>query len=237
MRKSLVLVVAVLFAGIACAPQASNGGAPAADQAATPPGPPPPIDLGPVQVGTAPDNPYSAEQIERGRSLVTFGSCNDCHTPWIADPTTGLPAPDMSRMLSGHPHNVPGPHAKPEQGDSAVFGPTFTSFALPFGTVYSLNLTPDIETGTGSWTEEMFLSIFRKARHLGGDGRTILPPMPWPSVASLSDEDLVSIFAYLRSIPPVVNAVPTSEIPQPVLDALAKSNDAVLAQMRAAAMQ
>ena len=112
-----------------------------------------------------------------------------------------------------------------------MIGPTFTSFKLPFGTVYALNLTPDIDTGTGTWTEEMVLGIFRKARHLGGDGRVVLPPMPWWTVASLSDEDIVSIFAYLRSIPPIVNAVPSSEIPPPVLEALAGVADGMLAQM------
>jgi hypothetical protein len=44
--------------------------------------------------------------------------------------------------------------------------------------------------------------MFRKAKHLGGGGRPVLPPMPWMAVASLPDEDIVAIFAYLRSIPP-----------------------------------
>ena len=57
--------------------------------------------------------------------------------------------------------------------------------------------------------------------------------MPWPAVASLTEDDLVAVFAYLRSIPPVVNAVPSSEIPPPVLEALAQMNDAILKQMQA----
>lgn len=44
-----------------------------------------------------------ATQIERGRLLVTIGGCNDCHTPLKFDANVGMPIPDMSRMLSGHP--------------------------------------------------------------------------------------------------------------------------------------
>ena len=46
---------------------------------------------------------YSAAQVERGKFLVSIGGCNDCHTPWKFDAELGAAAPDMSRMLSGHP--------------------------------------------------------------------------------------------------------------------------------------
>src|SRR5688572_14958854 len=45
-----------------------------------------------------------AAMVERGKYLVTIGGCNDCHTPWTMTPQG--PAPDMSRMLSGHPADV-----------------------------------------------------------------------------------------------------------------------------------
>ena len=41
-----------------------------------------------------------------------------------------------------------------------------------------------------------------------GVSRPILPPMPWTAFRNLSDEDLKSIYAYLRTIPPVHNRVP-----------------------------
>src|SRR5215212_12219071 len=47
-----------------------------------------------------------AEQVARGKYLVTIGGCNDCHTPWIIQPD-GKPGPDMSRALSGHPMQFP----------------------------------------------------------------------------------------------------------------------------------
>src|SRR5215216_1773531 len=47
-----------------------------------------------------------AQQIARGKYLVTIGGCHDCHTPWILQPD-GKPGPDMSRALSGHPMQFP----------------------------------------------------------------------------------------------------------------------------------
>ena len=174
---------------------------------------------------------YTAEQVARGKKLVGFGACNDCHTPWKLDPEVGLPIPDMSRMLSGHPEGAPEPQGALGEGDLALIGPTFTSFRLPFGVVRAPNLTPDDETGTGLWTEDMFLGVFRKARHLGGNGRPVLPPMPWPMTASLPDEDIIAIYAYLRTIPPIRNHVQIAQPPAEVQAAIAKSNDVLLARV------
>ncbi|HEY0875391.1 MAG TPA: hypothetical protein VGD94_18085, partial [Vicinamibacterales bacterium] len=84
---------------------------------------------------------------------------------------------------------------------------TNTAFAGPWGVSFTANLTPDKDTGLGSWTEEMFLMALRSGRH-EGKGRPILPPMPWRFVGSLSDEDLKAVFAYLQSLPPIRNRVP-----------------------------
>lgn len=195
-------------------PEPAQEAEPAAPVAQAPAAAPEPLVLDPVQAGTAPENPYSQEQIDRGEYLVLIGGCNDCHTPWVFDPELGIPTIDMSRMLSGHPQGAPDPAASPGPGDIGVIGPTFTSFAVPFGVMYSMNLTPDIETGTGTWTEEMFLGIFRKGRHLGGDGRGVLPPMPWWWFRNMPDEDLIAVFAYLRSIPPIYNPVPDQKVPE-----------------------
>ncbi len=175
---------------------------------------------------------YSTAQVKRGKQLVTVGGCNDCHTPWKFDAELGMPIPDMSRMLSGHPEGAPLPQGTPGPQDIGLIGPTFTSFRLPFGVVLTPNLTPDQDTGTGTWTERMFLDIFRKGKHLGGDGRPVLPPMPWNAVASLPDEDIVAIFAYLRSIPPIRNHVEVAQPPAEVQAAVDKANRRVLDQLR-----
>ena len=80
------------------------------------------------------------------------------------------------------------------------------------------NLTPDQNTGLGFWTEEMFIKAIRTGRHMGVS-REILPPMPWTAFRNASDEDLKSIYAYLRTLKPIVNHVPDAQVaPAPVAD-------------------
>ena len=176
-----------------------------------------------------------AAQIERGRLLVSIGGCNDCHTPMKFDPEIGMPVPDMSRMLSGHPEGAPDPAGAPAGHDMGVIGATMTSFKLPFGTVYAANLTPEKDTGLGAWTEDMFVRAVRTGRHMGGNGRPILPPMPWPNVGQQSDDDIKAIFAYLRSIPAVRNDVPAPKVPDAVMDGIAASYEKMMKKMRAEA--
>ena len=158
--------------------------------------------------------------------------CNECHTPTVFDPELKIPVKDMSRMLSGHPEGAPDPEGKSVGHDMAVIGPTFTSFNLPFGTVYTANLTPDKETGLGNWTEKNFVGTFRIGRHLGlEDGIPLLPPMPWEYVANLNDADLKAIFAYLQSIPAIKNQVPSPKVPQEVIQGMSETLDKVMAKM------
>ena len=66
----------------------------------------------------------------------------------------------------------------------------------------------DPETGRlNDFTEEQFLQTLRTGRHQGR-GRQILPPMPWPFIGKMTDDDLKAIFAYLRQVQPVKNKVP-----------------------------
>ena len=144
--------------------------------------------------------------IQRGEYLVKIMGCNDCHTPWKMGPEG--PEPDMSRFLSGHPEQI-GP--LPNRTAAApflwsAFG-TNTAFSGPWGVSYTFNLTPEPNTGLGIWTEEMFVRAIRTGRHMGVS-RPINPPMPWPAYRNASDEDLKAVYAYLRTIKPVVNHVP-----------------------------
>jgi hypothetical protein len=147
-----------------------------------------------------------AGRIERGKHLVHMIGCSDCHTPFKMGPKG--PEPDMDRFLSGHPEQI-GPLQAPAptgQWISSTFA-TNTAFSGPWGISYTANLTPDQNTGLGIWTEDMFMKAIRTGRHMGVS-REILPPMPWPSFRNATDEDLKSIYAYLRSIKPIVNHVP-----------------------------
>ena len=144
-----------------------------------------------------------APSVERGHYLVAAMGCHDCHTPWKVGPNG--PGPDMTMMLSGHPAGVVMLEPKLHPGQWAG-APTNTAFQGPWGTSFTANLTPHA-TGLASWTEEMFVRAIREGRHMG-QARPILPPMPWPMIRNLNDVDLKSIFAYLRTIPPIENRVP-----------------------------
>ena len=148
-----------------------------------------------------------AARVERGAYLVRTMGCNDCHTPWKMGPNG--PEQDMSRALTGHPQDLvlPPPPALPPGPWNAVSAATNTAFAGPWGISFTMNLTPDPDTGLGNWTEEMFIQTMKTGRH-EGKGRLLKPPMPWFVVGALNDEDIKSLWAYLRSLKPVHNRVP-----------------------------
>ncbi len=150
--------------------------------------------------------------VERGAYLVTIMGCNDCHSPKVMDPVLG-PVPDTTRLLSGQPQDAPYPTWSPEdlakRNMMAATNMHLSAWAGPWGVSFTANLTPDKETGLGEWTEEAFLQAIRTGKHQGQpNGRQILPPMPWPMIREASDTDLKSVWAYLRSLPPVKNQVP-----------------------------
>src|SRR3569623_1058027 len=128
-----------------------------------------------------------AARVARGQMLVSSGGGNDCHTPMKFDPEVGMPVHDMTRLLSGHPQGGPEPASALSGHDNGVLGPSFTSLRLPLGVVYASNLTPDPDTGLGAWTEDMSLRAVRTGRHMGGNGRPILPPLPRPDQAQQTD--------------------------------------------------
>lgn len=146
---------------------------------------------------------------ERGRYLATVGGCADCHSPKTMTPQG--PVPDESRALSGHPAteklaSVPAGLPAPG-GWSFLSNDGFTAYVGPWGTSFARNLTPDVATGLGSWTEDMFIDTIRDGKHQGA-GRPLLPPMPWPMYRNMTDDDLKAVFAYLRTLPPINNPVP-----------------------------
>ena len=146
------------------------------------------------------------ERLKRGEYLVRTSGCGDCHTPWKMGPNG--PEQDSTRMLSGHPMDLVMPASPSPLGPWAIsVSGTFTAWSGPWGVSYSKNITPDEETGIGNWTEENFVSTIRTGREMG-KGRAILPPMPIPVYNNMTDEDLKSIYAYLRSIPALKNKVP-----------------------------
>jgi cytochrome c553 len=152
--------------------------------------------------------------VERGKYLVNLGGCNHCHSPKLM--TEKGPQVDPAKTLSGHPAAmVPGAAPAGLAPDKWFIATTgdLTAWTGPWGTSYAANLTPDKATGLGSWTEAMFLKALRTGKHMG-EGRMILPPMPFEDIAKLNDADLKAIFAYLQSLPAVENAVPDPIAPK-----------------------
>jgi hypothetical protein len=148
-------------------------------------------------------------QIARGKYLVSICACNDCHTPKIF--TKEGPIPDTTRLLSGHAANdtlpaIPAGVLGPDKWGALTNG-HLTGWAGPWGKSFTRNLTPDTATGIGSWTEAIFVKAIRTGKDMG-EGRPILPPMPWDMYRNMTDADLKAVFAYLKSLPPIDNAVP-----------------------------
>jgi mono/diheme cytochrome c family protein len=116
-------------------------------------------------------------QIARGRYLVIIAGCSDCHTPGAL-----IGAPDMKRYLGG----------------------SDVGFSIPGqGVFVGENLTPDKETGVGSWTSEQIIAAIRTGKR--PDGVELSPVMPYSAFSRLSDEDAQAIAAFLKSLPAVSN--------------------------------
>lgn len=151
---------------------------------------------------------YTKAQIEKGKYLVGILGCADCHAPKKMTPQGPIPDPELG--LSGHPSKIPmGKVVKEALTDWVLFHPMNTIAVGPWGASFTANLTPDEATGIGSWTEEQFIIALTEGKSKGiRTARPLLPPMPWPNYAPMKRDDIVAIFAYLKSCKPVNNAVP-----------------------------
>jgi mono/diheme cytochrome c family protein len=119
-------------------------------------------------------------QIKRGKYLVTFGGCNDCHTPGYF-----FGKPDTARFLGG----------------------SEVGFAIPeLGVFHGPNLTPDPDTGLGKWSADEIVAAITTGRR--PDSRVLAPIMPWHAFAKLTRQDAYAIAAFLKKLPPVRNKVP-----------------------------
>lgn len=83
----------------------------------------------------------------------------------------------------------------------------------PFGTVYSTNITPDVETGIGNWSFAAFERAMREGIHR--DGRHLYPAFPYTAFAKVSDADMQALYAYLMAAEPVVSRPPETKLAFP----------------------
>jgi mono/diheme cytochrome c family protein len=127
--------------------------------------------------------PDPADRVKHGEYLVTIAVCGACHT----------------KMDKG----------KPIQGMEFAGG---EEFRLAGYLVRSANITPDEETGIGKWSEDRFLAKFKGHANMTPDkapahNQTNFTLMPWMEFAKMTDDDLKSIYAYLRTLKPIHNSV------------------------------
>ncbi len=163
-----------------------------------------------VSQGSDPTNgtvPLLEDVQERGRYLVTILGCGDCHSPKVMGAHGPEPAP--GKLFSGHPAGTQLPPVdKNATSGWVLFSMDQTATVGPWGTSFAGNITSD-QTGIGAWSEEQFSNAVRKGWFKGIEGgRRLLPPMPWPAYAAMSDEDLHAIYTYLVSTEAVENVVP-----------------------------
>jgi mono/diheme cytochrome c family protein len=87
------------------------------------------------------------------------------------------------------------------------------AFVLPFGVLYSTNITPDADTGIGRYTDANFLQALH--RGVRADGAPLYPAMPYPSYTYMTDADALAIKAYLFSVNPIKARVPSNHLAFP----------------------
>ena len=148
----------------------------------------------------------SNAQVERGAYLVRITGCHDCHSPKVQGMT-----PDLTRALSGRPQTTMLPTAAGNEVHASL---DLTAWQGPWGYSVAPNLTPDQATGIGGrYNEANFITTMRTGKK--PNGTQIMPPMPSDVYQNMTDDDLKAIFAYLRTLKPIRNAV-LAGLPPPV---------------------
>lgn len=134
------------------------------------------------------------QHLARGKYLVELAHCFDCHSE----------------------RDSKGNHVRGMEGAGRVLPAYETNIPLPYFLVCP-NITPDRETGAGSWNDAQLARAIREG--IGHDGRVLDKTMPYWNFRYLTDEDLGSIIVFLRSIPPVRHPLPKRDLPStPVID-------------------
>jgi cytochrome c553 len=133
------------------------------------------------------------ERLARGKYLVEhLSECMSCHSDHDYD-KFGAPVKAGSAGAGGFPFDQ--------------------KLGVP-GVVCAQNLTPDEETGKGRWSDGDLMRAIREG--VSRDGHALFPMMQYRYFRSMSDEDVRSVVAYLRTLPPVRNAIPPTKLDFPV---------------------
>lgn len=147
------------------------------------------IDSPPPVAGSY--HPNDRGKIDRGANMIELLGCGSCHTDGAFDGK-----PDMERALAGSNTGI------------AFTNPLGEKYP---GIVYPSNITPDEETGIGSWSDQQITDAIRSG--IGRHGNRRIATMPWQGYARMTDDDAAAMVAYLRSIEPIRNRVPKEVAP------------------------
>ena len=134
---------------------------------------------------------YPAAQVNRGKYLAELLACGTCHTDGAL-----IGEPDLAHQLAGSRVGI--------------------AYTNPFtdkhpGILYPSNLTPDVETGIGSWSDTDIIRFLRTGVDVRG--KRHIPVMPWPAYKRLTDEDAQAMVAFLKSLQPVFHQTPDTVLP------------------------
>ena len=143
--------------------------------------------------GTTGDSDSTKAVVARGEYLAhSVAGCMDCHSKRDFTKYSGPVVPGT------------------EGGGGFVFD---QKLGLP-GVLYGRNITPDNETGIGSWTDDDILKAITQGISKNGD--TLFPLMPYPQFNRMAKDDLVAIIAYLRTLKPISNKIPARQLMMPI---------------------
>lgn len=138
---------------------------------------------GPAGAGSSSDPTATTGAPARGRAVFEAAGGCTCHTDYSGE------------------------------GDEAPWLAGGRALETPFGTYYSSNITPDVETGLGAMDENEFLRAMQQG--LAPDGSNYFPVFPYTSFTRMRDDDLRDLYAYLRSVPPVRRENRPPDVPPP----------------------
>ena len=150
-------------------------------------------------VSPQPAAAQASSEVERGAYLVSIAGCPVCHSPFKPEYS------DLSKLSLDQIKVLAYDEDRASDTSRLMAGGRVFDLG-PAGFVISANLTPDVETGIGGWTDDQVKIAIRTG--LTPEGRVLFPLMPYASFNNLSDEDLNAIVAYLRTLPAVKNQVP-----------------------------
>ena len=178
-RLSVALSAAlIIVVGATACDRADEPAEPTAEPAAALTAEAPAAQAPAAEVARIPDGP---DPLTHGRYLVeTVAGCGNCHTPHLPDGSL-----DESMAFAGA---------------FVIEEPVFKAYAK--------NITPDMETGIGSWSEDDIVNAIRNGQR--PDGTYYGPPMSFGWYRNMSDTDAYAIAAYLKTVRPIRNEVADS---------------------------